>query len=394
MSSRRRHRKSRYGCTECKRRHIKCDETKPVCCNCSIANRDCSFVFTTVSTCSPNNLSPSVGPSPTPSSSASLPRQNPDSACQDTQVTVPDLFQVSPANLSQLELLHYFVFGSLEFPIHTWGSDELAPSVMVREALDCGYLMNEILGFSARYLATTRPEKRSYYLHQAKEYQTHALSLFNNQQVYLMQEDRLRLVLFSWLLGNHHLCDVAGLDDDENEGAIVRFLHYLKLYRGVRTATSAAWESLLTTEFHDMLKLGADLANASSCGHQTSSLDLLIRESLGMTDVQKKATSQALGRIQWVFDAYEQDGREKALPRCFNRAFSWPLSINGEFLELLESRRPEAMLVLAHFAVLLHWCRDHWIFDRLGACLFDSIMKAIGQGWERWLQWPREMIGK
>jgi hypothetical protein len=263
---------------------------------------------------------------------------------------------------------------------------------MVREALNCGYLMNEILGFSARYLATTRPERRPLYLHQAKEYQTHALSLFNNQQVYVMQENRLRLVLFSWLLGNHLLCDVAGVDADQSEGAIVRFLHYLQLYRGVRTATSGAWESLLTTEHHDMLKMGEEFANAFSCGHQTSSLASLIGDSLGMTDVQKNATSQALGRIQWVFDAYEQDGREMALPRCFMMVFSWPLLINGQFVELLESRRPEAMLVLAHFAVLLHWCGKHWIFERLGACLLDSIMKAIGQGWERWLQWPREVI--
>jgi len=320
--------------------------------------------------------------------------QNVDSAWQDTQVMVPDLLQVTPANLSQLELLHYFVFGSLELPIHIWEAHELSPSAMVQEALDCGYLMNEILGFSARYLATTRPEKRSHYLHQAKGYQTHALSLFNNQQVYSMPEDRLRLVLFSWLLANHLLCDVAGPDHDENEGAIARFLHYLKLYRGVRTATSAAWESLLTTEYHDILKLGAELADAFSSGPQTSSLDLLITESLGMTDAQKKATSQALGRIQWTFDAYEQDGHETALPRCFMMSFSWPLLINGEFVELLESRRPEAMLVLAHFAVLLHWCGKYWVFKRLGSCLLDSIMKAIGQGWERWLQWPQEMIGR
>ncbi|KAF4126368.1 Fungal Zn(2)-Cys(6) binuclear cluster domain [Geosmithia morbida] len=41
--SRRSHRKSRNGCIECKRRHIRCDEGRPACTNCTIAERNCSF---------------------------------------------------------------------------------------------------------------------------------------------------------------------------------------------------------------------------------------------------------------------------------------------------------------------------------------------------------------
>ncbi|KAL2851138.1 hypothetical protein BJY01DRAFT_209261 [Aspergillus pseudoustus] len=40
---RRFHRKSRYGCAPCKRRRIKCDEKKPVCGNCAQRSVECSF---------------------------------------------------------------------------------------------------------------------------------------------------------------------------------------------------------------------------------------------------------------------------------------------------------------------------------------------------------------
>ncbi|KAK2593403.1 hypothetical protein QQS21_008891 [Conoideocrella luteorostrata] len=40
---RRSHRKSRNGCAECKRRHIRCDEQRPACANCAIAERTCVF---------------------------------------------------------------------------------------------------------------------------------------------------------------------------------------------------------------------------------------------------------------------------------------------------------------------------------------------------------------
>ncbi|KAH8175543.1 fungal zn(2)-Cys(6) binuclear cluster domain-containing protein [Sarocladium implicatum] len=41
--SRRPHRKSRDGCAECKRRHIRCDKGRPACTNCTIAERACAY---------------------------------------------------------------------------------------------------------------------------------------------------------------------------------------------------------------------------------------------------------------------------------------------------------------------------------------------------------------
>ncbi|KAL4938155.1 hypothetical protein BDV06DRAFT_226262 [Aspergillus oleicola] len=37
------HRKSRYGCLQCKQRRTKCDETRPTCNNCALRNLDCSL---------------------------------------------------------------------------------------------------------------------------------------------------------------------------------------------------------------------------------------------------------------------------------------------------------------------------------------------------------------
>lgn len=42
-TKRRRHRKSRLGCQQCKRRKIKCDETRPACLNCSRREVNCSY---------------------------------------------------------------------------------------------------------------------------------------------------------------------------------------------------------------------------------------------------------------------------------------------------------------------------------------------------------------
>jgi hypothetical protein len=41
--TRRPHKKSHNGCTECKTRHIRCDERQPTCANCEVAERSCAY---------------------------------------------------------------------------------------------------------------------------------------------------------------------------------------------------------------------------------------------------------------------------------------------------------------------------------------------------------------
>lgn len=48
-SKRRPHSKSRHGCSSCKRRRVKCDETHPICKNCKHLDLECSFSGTTLS---------------------------------------------------------------------------------------------------------------------------------------------------------------------------------------------------------------------------------------------------------------------------------------------------------------------------------------------------------
>ncbi|PSN58789.1 hypothetical protein BS50DRAFT_509796 [Corynespora cassiicola Philippines] len=46
--TRRQHTKSRGGCVECKRRHTKCDERRPVCLQCDKRSLRCEYVVKTI----------------------------------------------------------------------------------------------------------------------------------------------------------------------------------------------------------------------------------------------------------------------------------------------------------------------------------------------------------
>ncbi|KAL2835323.1 hypothetical protein BJY01DRAFT_252790 [Aspergillus pseudoustus] len=90
---RRRHKKSRNGCMECKRRRIKCDEIKPSCSRCILTRQDCIYQPTSPTTqaqsaanASEQSLEPSLflpppsprsAVSPSPSPSYEMPRLSP-----------------------------------------------------------------------------------------------------------------------------------------------------------------------------------------------------------------------------------------------------------------------------------------------------------------------------
>lgn len=291
-----------------------------------------------------------------------------------------------------MRLLHHFVSGSLDVPITSMAYDAIKPMDMVQQALSYDFLMNELLALSARHLATLGQGKRAFHLNQARQLQTYALESFTRQQVQATKENCLAVLMFSCMLGTHLLSDIAGADDSNNQDILEHFLHYIQVYRGALAVAQSAWKFLLQTEHRDLFQESRMLKQKTGTHDETAPLTHLIRESLGMDKVQKEGTEAALARLQWVFGGYENNSPEKPLAECYTMIFAWPLTISPEFVGLVQTRRPEALLVLAHFAVLLHWCRDHWIFGSVGQQLLDGTVAQLGQGWERWLQWPKEMI--
>ncbi|OHE93792.1 hypothetical protein CORC01_10918 [Colletotrichum orchidophilum] len=120
------HRKSRGGCSSCKKRKVKCDESSP-CANCIRRNETCT---------QPQKPS-------TPETDASPPARQVDAS--------------GPVNLLHMELLHHFQHAT----IPTLCFADIWASVMPL-AFRADYLMTAMLAVSARHLSTLGPEDAVY----------------------------------------------------------------------------------------------------------------------------------------------------------------------------------------------------------------------------------------
>jgi hypothetical protein len=67
-------------------------------------------------------------------------------------------------------------------------------------------------------------------------------------------------------------------------------------------------------------------------------------------------------------------------------------SLSEEYIGCLTLRRPEALVILSHYAAHLHYYRDLWDIRGWGEFLIENITEHLGSDWESWLAWRNEVL--
>ncbi|KAK0742416.1 hypothetical protein B0T21DRAFT_282711 [Apiosordaria backusii] len=403
---RRRHKKSRRGCLECKKRHIKCDETRPRCINCTTVERNCQY--STPGHQSPSETSGSPAPlSQPPSVPASASVMVPASASDHTvpalTPTATPTLGVHPfpyagdmngkVDIVHMQLFyHYLTNHAIIYPFVDY--DGGLKRIIIEVALREPFLLHSILAMASRHLSMTGSSNSAYYHDLAIELQTHALSLFNSFDVeYFAQsiERRVPVFLFSAILGFHALCDMLACRDDTFPSNLARLTGYFRLHRGILAVMDGHWEDLRKTElkilFEKIVPRWYEISDDG--GSDCDDIRLRIQTSPNLDDEQRKAFSNVLKYLQWVFDA-KPNYRSRAHLLC-----SFAVMIPRPFVDAVEAAKPEALAVLAYFYVALHFCRDVWLIGNSGQFLLTSVASHLSQldpEWSAWLEKPCQML--
>ncbi|KAL4892303.1 hypothetical protein BDV59DRAFT_193817 [Aspergillus ambiguus] len=380
--ARRAHKKSRNGCLVCKRRHIKCDEGQPICSNCSIAERECEygsrFMSKMTQSLFPGARAHSVPTTPVPGGvSLESPTDSPSPAPSSNE----------PVNMLHIELFHnlYTQLLTTFDPNRSlqWLADDM------NYLPKTPYLANELLAFSALNLSITRPDQREYYRYHAAQLQTQALSIFKESSPRVTQETCIPLFVFAAGLGVHMLCDTLIYRDGDFSNFLDRFVHFFRLYYGVRTIVDEASPMIQDTPLAASFNMGRDLYKFD--GHLGPGcqplLDLIDDANLG--NGLTKTYRQAIESLQSCLNVIEGRGERHI---GISAVTTWPILMKMEFGELIEQRRPEALVILAHYACLLHRFRDFWLFGDSGAFLIQEVTGYLGPEWDEWLAWPNQVL--
>ncbi|KAH8647136.1 hypothetical protein BX600DRAFT_518421 [Xylariales sp. PMI_506] len=436
------HTKSRRGCKQCKARRIKCDEAHPSCGKCVRDGSRCSFLAIKpvlpalplprwhslqpavqppvpgrvdgrrgstnsaavrhASTLSVAHLEPEPEPEPelvsAPAPVAALAAVPESGPPRLHQVPVSMLGSSGPASIAKRDgplhqrLLHYLQHDFYEDvqAQHPGFRDVL--DVFVETAFTNPYLMDELLAYAAAHKSVSDRDVREIYLTEATRLQTRALVAYNSTAREVREDTCLPMFIFSSLLSHHHLF-MASVNTQNDLGTLIdRLTGSIEMHRGLCTIAKASWP-MFSEDLQEMFK--------RTCKREPAPAEPVVRISyewsealasrLAEADLSDSSRATLLEVVHTLRDRYNtldlDDNHD-----TWTAVQDFLISIPASYVRLLDQRRPEALVVLAHFAVLIHHAAGHWFVGDLGKRLIYLINHHLGPYYTIWLEWPNKML--
>ncbi|KAH6670136.1 hypothetical protein B0J14DRAFT_112042 [Halenospora varia] len=353
-NSRKPHKKTRTGCTQCKGRRIKCDETKPACVNCVRYHVQCSYVQTFPTTIrplssAPNTPSSSSAPSPALSNSQSIPAAPPSLASE----------------IKDLELLHFYTtttalsLSNLPDRKHIW------QWVIPQLAFSHHCLMHGILAISAFHLARVQPARKEQLLTEASQQHASALSLFRSETQDINPSNCEACFAFSSLLvvdawsssgGNGDLFFTSSDYSDQTS------VEWVTLIRGVYHLLLSSWSWVESGPLQPLMKLLPDDAPPPSDlnTEEKTRFDSLTSICEPTNDICVEEAHALKEAVSLLRTTYAQMIALDPRISDAGMILSWTIQVPELYLRMVRRRQPPSLVVLAHYALLLHMLEDKY----------------------------------
>jgi hypothetical protein len=74
-------------------------------------------------------------------------------------------------------------------------------------------------------------------------------------------------------------------------------------------------------------------------------------------------------------------------------AYSWPARVSQRYIVLVSERRPEALVVLAHYCVLLKRIDSFWFMRGCALMILKQCLQDLDHSWEPYVKWPISVVG-
>ena len=304
----------------------------------------------------------------------------------DPSVVPPALGYEDPqncqVNIQHMVLFHHTASGR---PFnHLLVPDTLDKIVLL--ALEYPFLMHTLLGFSALHFSVLYPEQRSKWIFQAISLQSTALSLFDSSQGF-QGDNHLSALVFSSLTAKHVLGRILRQTDQGFEALVEGCAEFLKMQMGVKAVIGGQWRSLINSSSFQKTLLRFDGATQDQRRH-TLSPDLLpLTNMIDASRLDEETKDEYKAAVSDLSVCMSGDASDTADP-----VFAWPTMLKPSFADDLVARRPEALAILANYAVLIHRHRALWLFGSGGRYWIESISRYLGHRWHAVLRYPMSQI--
>ncbi|CAL5869260.1 uncharacterized protein PFLUO_LOCUS3488 [Penicillium psychrofluorescens] len=402
MALRRPHRKSRHGCAECKRRRVKCDEARPTCSNCAKRHTECeygsstSLLWANEDPVSRHVSRGSGSDSGQPGESIMGSVGTPDSLGILGQMRGEDPAVASPApilNTADLELMMQWCNSTYETLSRNEHTDPVWRSAVPEEALSHPFLMHSILALSSLHLARISPDpaRRASYLGRAVAHQNQALALFRGLLGDINEANSKAMFAFAGIVVVYTFGFPHSPDVQDPWSCLDDLYQVLVLSRGVQQVIRSIRDVIPGSALAPLLHL--DDYHAPLRDEDKAVVTRLqeANRMCGLRDAQHETEVFAAT----IENFAEMLGLVRSGVTTSTIAGRWAIILPQRFLELLREREPLALVMLAHYGVLLQYLKHRWCFDEWCVRVAQAVWAVLDDQWRPLVHWAmREILGE
>lgn len=308
-------------------------------------------------------------------------------------------------HLQDLELMMHWCTTTYRSVMRDRLDKPLWQTVIPRLSLRHAPLRHGLLALSALHLAATSmsPDRKWTYVVTAREHQTEALAGIQSAELYDLTTAECSAVFALCILMTifpFAYCQINNVedepphdDDEEDDGQssiLDEFIEVFQLTRWLLGAMNAVTDRVAASDL-------APLTTPAEARPTMPDMSRLVVQALQRQNELETAREPAQHETA-VFESaihHLSDSLETLMkgaePKTF--AFCWISNVPAAFVDLVEQRQPFALVVLAHYTVIIHHLRDSWWMGDWGTRVLREIGDALGPDWRPLINWPVDATG-
>ncbi|CAI7651290.1 unnamed protein product [Penicillium glandicola] len=297
--------------------------------------------------------------------------------------------------LKDLELMMHWCTSTYKSMAGDPAAERIWQTTIPQLSLHYPALRQGILALSALHLASTSTSSRRWrYLDRSRSHQAQALAGLRIESKENAPESEsqatfaLCCIMIVFTFGYCQI-DSENDSDEEQPDVLDEFFEVFQLTRWLVSILMTSMERITAGELNPLLHpedpppTMPDMWRLVVLSLQRQNDMEGMRDTTHQTDLYDSA-------IEHLGHALEQL-MKGGQPKVF--AFCWSFRIPAEFLELLEGRQPFALVVLAHYTVILHHFRGSWWMGDWGNRILQEIGDVLDPEWQDLINWPIDATG-
>lgn len=333
-------------------------------------------------------------------------------ASSDEYTSTPDPFHFfsgllvdyKPENASNwimdVELMHHYTASAYKTLTSSLEVQDALQHDLPREGLRHPFLMHQILAFAGFHLAYTQPERRHIYLKQASQHQNFTIHGMRKTLAGVISSENCHAAYATSIFICLGAFAVYPCYENYNTffSPIDSLVEIFNLISGMGLILSTSDEELRTGPLKRLFNKHIERKGPEHpCPELSGRLPLLEAQldeaSAELDEDVKRCIKEATELLQHCIDrvAAEHSGLGYSALRA---AFLWPKLLPSAQCHWIKCRHPAAMVILAHYAMLLHSAEtDSWYLRGWGRAIAESVAEALaGTSWLNLARWPISVI--